>query len=70
MAVDDAQERAVGLVARGNELESAGLLDEAQAHYESAVAVAPRMAKAHLNRGNVLLLKGDTTGRLTRMLPP
>lgn len=47
------------LIVRGNELEDAGQLQQAEASYRLAVAKAPRHPRAHLNLGIVLGAKGD-----------
>lgn len=47
------------LIAQGNALEDAGHLPQALLRYEAAIALAPQMARAHLNRGNVLLASDD-----------
>lgn len=47
------------LIAQGNALEDAGQLPQALQLYEAAIAMAPQLARAHLNRGNVLLASGD-----------
>ncbi|HZQ59765.1 MAG TPA: tetratricopeptide repeat protein [Casimicrobiaceae bacterium] len=51
----DRQQRALQLIAAGNAHEDAGDCDAALRCYDAAVAVAPRLARAHLNRGNALL---------------
>ncbi len=48
------------LIAQGNALEDAGQFPQALQRYEAAIALAPQLARAHLNRGNVLLASGDT----------
>lgn len=47
------------LIARGNQLEDAGQLDEAREIYERAVSLAPKAPQGHLNLGNALLLAGQ-----------
>lgn len=56
----DAQARAAQLVDEGNDLADAGRLPEAMQRYEAALALAPGLARAHLNLGNALLARGDT----------
>jgi len=55
---------AAALIERGNQLEDAGDLAGAHGLYVQALALAPRLARAHLNLGNVLLLMGDPHGAL------
>ena len=45
---------------RGLQLEQQGQMDEALSCYESAVRLVPALARAHFNRGNILLDRGDT----------
>lgn len=52
---DHVLQQAVVLIEQGNTLEDAGQLAQARALYENAVQIAPMLAKAHLNLGNVLL---------------
>jgi protein O-GlcNAc transferase len=54
-----AKDLADALIAEGNEAEDAGKPNEACEHYRSAVAVAPRYARAHLNLGLGLEAIGD-----------
>ena len=46
---------AVALIDEGNRLEEQGRITEAMARYDAAVQVDPKCARAHLNRGNILL---------------
>jgi FkbM family methyltransferase len=46
---------AVPLIDEGNALEEKGLIREAMARYDAAVEADPQCARAHLNRGNILL---------------
>ncbi len=55
---------ALRLIDDGNALEDEGRLDEAMQRYEAAIRIAPALARAHLNRGNVLLAKNDGEGAL------
>ncbi len=50
------------LIDAGNAQEDAGHLQEAEAFYRSAVAKAPRHARAHLNLGIVLAARDDADG--------
>ena len=50
------------LIEDGNVLEDSGRLDAALRQYEMAISMAPGLARAHLNRGNVLLAKNDGAG--------
>ena len=52
---------ASSLIDQGNSFEDQGHLDQALARYEAAIRLTPNLARAHLNRGNVLLEKGDTS---------
>ena len=58
------RQAALRLIDEGNASEDAGLLDIAMQRYESAIAIAPDVARGHLNRGNILLSKGDVEGAL------
>jgi protein O-GlcNAc transferase len=51
---------AIALIERGNQLEDAGDLAGAHHHYVEALALAPRLARAHLNCGNALLAMGES----------
>jgi protein O-GlcNAc transferase len=53
---------AVRAITDGNALEDAGRPAEALRRYDDAVRLAPRLARAHLNRGNALLAMTDATG--------
>ena len=46
---------AVALIDEGNALEEQGRIAEAMARYDAAVQADPQCARAHLNRGNILL---------------
>ena len=52
------------LIETGHALEAQGRLDAAMQCYLDAVRIAPNPARAHLNRGNVMLLNGDLEGSL------
>jgi len=58
------EEAAARLLESGMALEQEGRLDEALRHYEQAVHLAPNLARAHFNRGNLLLERGDASGAL------
>ena len=51
-------QQALMLIEQGNVLEDQGLLIEARDIYEKAIQVAPTLARAHLNLGNVFLALG------------
>jgi len=53
--VDDALQQTLLLIEEGNSQEDAGQLEHARALYEKAVRMAPKLARTHLNLGNVLL---------------
>ncbi len=55
-------ENSIRLILEGNALESEGKLDEAMQCYEAASRQTPELARAHLNRGNIYLLHGNTAG--------
>jgi predicted O-linked N-acetylglucosamine transferase (SPINDLY family) len=57
-------QEALDLIEQGNVLEDQRLLEEALLRYEAAIRLAPRLARAHLNRGNILLATGDAEGAL------
>ena len=61
-ATPDDTALADALVTEGNGLEDAGDLQQAEALYRSAVARAPRHARAHLNLGIVLAARGENDG--------
>ena len=48
---------AIALIDEGNALEEQGLIAEAMARYDAAIQVDPQCARAHLNRGNILLAR-------------
>lgn len=49
---------------KGLRLEQQGQMDEALSCYESAVQLMPTFARAHFNRGNILLDRGDAQNAL------
>jgi len=53
------EQGALRLLEEGILLEEEGQLAEALQRYEAAIALAPGLARAHFNRGNILLKKGD-----------
>lgn len=53
------QEIALTLIDDGNRLEEQGLGAEAMARYDAALLSDPRCARAHLNRGNILLARAQ-----------
>jgi predicted O-linked N-acetylglucosamine transferase (SPINDLY family) len=55
---------AMALVEKGNLLEDGGDPEGARRCYEEAIALAPRLARAHLNLGNALLASGQVAGAL------
>jgi protein O-GlcNAc transferase len=59
-----ASQEAERLLEEGIALEGRGQLEEALERYEAAVGLAPGLARAHFNRGNILLDKGDAAGAL------
>ena len=62
------EQDAMRLIDEGNVIEDDGRLAEALQRYEAAIRAAPKMARAHLNLGNILLATGDTEGALTDLL--
>ena len=50
------------LIDEGNTMEDAGRHRDALQRYDAALALAPALARAHLNRGNVLLAMDDVKG--------
>jgi Tfp pilus assembly protein PilF len=49
---------ALALIEAGNAIEDENRLEEALAHYQNAVNMAPHLARAHLNVGNIRLKLG------------
>ena len=58
------ERQATRLIAQGNELEDANNLKQAMRCYDAAIVLAPKLARAHLSRGNILLTHGDPGGAL------
>ncbi len=59
-----AEQSAARLIEEGNALEDDARLQDAMQRYEEAIRLAPTLARAHLNRGNVLLAVGNTLGAI------
>jgi predicted O-linked N-acetylglucosamine transferase (SPINDLY family) len=53
------------LLELGMELEAQGQLDEALRHYDAALLGEPTLARAHFNRGNILLDRGEARAALS-----
>lgn len=59
------KEEAQKLIDQGNAIEErGGLVDDAIKFYEAAIKVAPDFARAHMNRGNILLARGEAEDAL------
>lgn len=62
-------EEAIRFIEQGNAIEEqGGLLDDAIKCYETAIKVAPDFARAHMNRGNILLALGKAEDALNAYL--
>ena len=61
---DRSEQDAARLIEEGHTLEAEARLDDAMQRYMEAIRLAPNPARAHLNCGNILLLKGDLNGAL------
>jgi tetratricopeptide (TPR) repeat protein len=48
---------ALAMIDEGNALEEQGRIAEAMARYDAAVEAESQCARAHLNRGNILLMR-------------
>jgi protein O-GlcNAc transferase len=60
------REEAQRLIDKGNAIEEqGGQLDEAMRCYDAAVGLAPDFARAHMNRGNILLARGASKEALS-----
>jgi tetratricopeptide (TPR) repeat protein len=51
--------KALALIETGNAIEDENRLEEALAHYQQAISIAPRLARAHLNVGNIQSKLGE-----------
>lgn len=60
-----AEQSAIRLIDEGNALEREGQFETAMQRYQSALEIAPQLARAHLNCGNILLRRGDAQGALS-----
>ena len=58
------EQDALRLILEGNAIEEEGRIEEAMQRYEAAIRLAPTLARAHLNRGNMLLAMDDAEGAL------
>ena len=67
--VEATDQEALRLIDEGNAFEGRGRIDQAAQCYEAAIRLAPKLARAHINRGNVLLERGDTAGALAGQRP-
>ncbi|MDO8264225.1 MAG: tetratricopeptide repeat protein [Gallionella sp.] len=61
---DTHEQDALRLIDAGHAHEANGRIDEAMQCYLDAIRLAPSLARAHLNHGNILLAKGDLKGAL------
>ena len=52
------------MIDAGNAFEAENRIEEAKWNYLDAIRLVPNLARAHLNYGNILLLKGDLQGAL------
>ena len=68
--VSTSEQEASRLIDEGHALEAESRLDEAMQRYMDAIQLAPNPARGHLNRGNVLLLKGDLQGADKEVVEP
>ena len=55
---------ATHMLEEGMALEKQGQLEEALQRYEAAIRLMPELARAHFNRGNILLDRGDAASAL------
>ena len=58
------EQHAARLLEEGMVLEQQVQTDEALQHYDRAILLMPELARAHFNRGNILLERGDAAGAL------
>ena len=63
-AVETAEQSATRLLEEGMALEEEARLDEALQRYDAAIQLMPELARAHFNRGNILLDRGDAAHAL------
>jgi len=61
---DTSEQDALRLIDEGNAIEDEGRIEEAMQRYEAAILLAPNLARAHLNRGNILSAMEDMEGAL------
>jgi len=61
---DASEQEATRLIDEGHAHEAGDRMDEAMQCYLEAIRRAPKLARAHLNHGNILLTKGDLKGAL------
>ena len=59
---DVAEQKAMQLIDEGNVCEDEGRFADARQRYEAAIRLAPHLARAHLNLGNIRMLMGDLEG--------
>ena len=59
---DVAEQKAMQLIDEGNVCEEEGRIADARQRYEAAIRLAPHLARAHLNLGNIRMLMGDLEG--------
>ena len=62
---EDTATGALRLIEEGNAKEESGQLDEALRCYDAVIRLAPDLARAHMNRGNILLARGESEDALT-----
>ena len=56
---DTSEQDALRLLDEGNAIEDEGRIEEALQRYEEAIRLVPNLARAHLNRGNILSTMGE-----------
>ena len=61
---ENSTEDALRLIEEGNAIEESGQLELAMERYEAAIRLAPNLARAHMNRGNIRLALNDLEGAL------
>jgi protein O-GlcNAc transferase len=62
--VSDPEKSAEQFLEHGMQMEQQGMLDDALRCYDSAIGLRPELARAHFNRGNILLDRGDAQNAL------